>query len=633
MRVTPVTVGLRGSRPYSDCMTTDTLARPTPSPSASAAAERLTALRGELARQGIDGFVVPISDEHMSEYVGSYAQRLAWLTGFGGSAGTAAVLSDKAAIAVDGRYELQVRDQVPGELYDYVDTPKGSLSGWLAAHVCDGARIGYDAWLHGEQWVAALAKALAAVGATLVPVTANPIDAVWTDRPSPSDAAVTVQSEDFAGRSSADKRAAIGDWLKSHKLDATVMTALDSIAWTFNVRGADVSRTPVALSFALLHADGTAELFVEEAKVTPEVAAHLGNAVRVRPRAAFAESLDHMAGKRVAVDPERTVAAIIARLEAAGAIIERHRDPAVLDKAIKNPVEIAGIKAAHVRDGAALSRFLRWVEAEAPKGGVDELSAAARLEAFRQDSGELVDLSFDSISGAGPNGALMHYRVSEETNRPLEMNSLYLIDSGGQYRDGTTDVTRVVPIGLPTGEMRRRFTQVLKGHIALATAVFPVGTRGSQLDVLARMHLWADGVDYGHGTGHGVGHFLAVHEGPQRIAKPAGGQAGTEEPLQAGMLLSNEPGYYKPGHFGIRIENLVFVVERSVEGAEQPMLGFETVTFAPIARELIDIELLTGPEQRWVDGYHATVVEKVGPLLDADDRAWLEAVCAPLGTV
>ncbi len=614
-------------------MSTDsaTLARP-----ASSAADRLAALRAELTRQGLDGFIVPISDEHMSEYVGSYAQRLAWLTGFGGSAGTAAVLAEKAVIAVDGRYEIQVRDQVPGDLYDYVDIPKGTLSGWLAGNAPviereGGARIGYDAWLHGEQWVAAMGKALNAVGATLVPVTNNPIDAVWSDRPIPGDAPLTVQAESHAGRSSADKRAAIGEWLKAHKLDATVMTALDSIAWTFNIRGQDVSRTPVALSFALLHADGTAELFVDDAKLTPEVRSHLGNAVSVLPRAAFTDRLDHLSGKRVAVDPERTVEAIIAQLTQAGAIVERHRDPAVIDKAIKNHVEVAGIKAAHVRDGVALTRFLRWVEAEAPKGGVDELSAAARLESFRRDSGELVDLSFDTISGAGPNGALMHYRVSEETNRPLQDGTLYLVDSGGQYRDGTTDVTRTIPIGQPTAEMRRRFTQVLKGHIALATAVFPAGTRGSQLDILARMYLWADGVDYGHGTGHGVGHFLSVHEGPQRIAKPAGGQAGTEEPLQAGMLLSNEPGYYKPGHFGIRIENLIFVVARDVACAEQPMLGFETVTFAPINRNLIDLELLTGPEQRWVDVYHAACVEKLGPGLAPDERAWLEAACAPLG--
>lgn len=612
-------------------MTTDsaTLARPA---SAHPAAERLAALRGELSRQGLDGFIIPISDEHMSEYVGAYAQRLAWLTGFNGSAGTAAVLAEKAAIAIDGRYELQVRDQVPGDLYHYVDTPKATLSGWLAGNAPQGARIGYDAWLHGEQWVQAMDKALKPVGATLVPVSANLVDAVWADRPAPSAAPAMVQDDAVAGRSSAEKRADVGDWLKAHKLDATVVTALDSVAWLFNIRGADVSRTPVVLSFALVHADGTAELFVDEAKLPAEVRSHLGNAVRLAPRAAFADSLAHLAGKRVAVDPERTVAAIIARLEAAGATVERHRDPTILPKAIKNPVEIAGIKAAHVRDGVALTRFLRWVEAEAPKGGIDELSAAAQLEQFRRASGELVDLSFDSISGSGPNGALMHYRVSPETNRPLESGTLYLIDSGGQYRDGTTDVTRTIAVGQPSEEMRRRYTQVLKGHIALATAIFPEGTRGSQLDILARMHLWADGVDYGHGTGHGVGQFLSVHEGPQRIAKPAGGQAGTEEPLRAGMLLSNEPGYYKPGHYGIRIENLVFVVERELAGAEQPMLGFETVTFAPLDRNLIDLELLTGPEQRWVDAYHVACLDKLGTGLDADERAWLEAACAPLGS-
>ena len=610
-------------------MTTDsaTLARP-----ATPAAERITALRAELTRQGLDGFIIPISDEHMSEYVGAYAQRLAWLTGFNGSGGTAAVLTEKAAIAIDGRYELQVRDQVPGDLYDYVDTPKGTLSGWLAGNVPQGAHIGYDAWLHGEQWVRAMDKALKPVGASLVPVTANPVDAVWADRPAPSAAAAMVQEDAVAGRSSAEKRAEVGDWLKAHKLDATVITALDSVAWLFNIRGWDVSRTPVVLSFALVHADGTAELFVDEAKLPAEVRSHLGNAVRIAPRAAFADSLDHLAGKHVAVDPERTVAAIIARLEAAGAIVERHRDPTILPKAIKNPVEVAGIKAAHVRDGVALTRFLRWVEAEAPKGGVDELSAAAQLEQFRRASGELVDLSFDSISGAGPNGALMHYRVSPETNRPLETGTLYLIDSGGQYRDGTTDVTRTIAIGQPSEEMRRRYTQVLKGHIALASAVFPVGTRGSQLDILARLHLWADGVDYGHGTGHGVGQFLSVHEGPQRIGKPAGGQAGTDEPLRAGMLLSNEPGYYKPGHYGIRIENLVFVDERMIAGAEQPMLGFETVTFAPLDRNLIDLELLTGPEQRWVDAYHAACVEKLGPGMNEGEIAWLQAACAPLGS-
>ncbi len=613
-----------------------------PNPPALTAAAKLAAVRTELARQQLDGFIVPISDEHMSEYVGEYAQRLAWLTGFGGSAGSAVVLAEGAAgkgaaIAIDGRYELQVRDQVDGALFDYIDVPGGSMAEWIADHVqpdtgSGGARIGYDAWLHGENWVRAMNRVLKRAGAVLVPVTRNPVDVAWSDRPTMSAAPARVMPEDKAGKSAAAKRADIGDWLKARKLDATVMTALDSVAWAFNIRGADVARTPVPLAFAILHADGRAELFIDAAKVPGDVAQALGNAVELADRAAFVTSLDALSGKKVAVDPDRTVAAIIARLEAAGAIIERHRDPAVLAKAIKNPVEIAGTKAAHARDGAALSRFLRWVGREAPKGGVDELSAAAQLQAFREETGALVDLSFDTISGAGPNGALMHYRVSAETNRPLETGTLYLVDSGGQYLDGTTDITRTIAVGTPTAEMRRRYTLVLKGHIGLATALFPAGTRGSQLDVLARQHLWADGVDYGHGTGHGVGHFLAVHEGPQRIAKPAGGQAGTEEPLVAGMILSNEPGYYKPGAYGIRIENLVLVVERAVSGAEQAMLGFETISFAPLDHNLIDLELLTGPEQRWVDAYHARVREVVGPQLTGDDAAWLDAACAPLGS-
>jgi Xaa-Pro aminopeptidase len=610
--------------------------------SALSAAAKLTAVRAELARQSLDGFIVPISDEHMSEYVGDYAQRLAWLTGFGGSAGTAVVLADGAAgkgaaIAVDGRYELQVRDQVDGALYDYIDVPAGSLSEWIADHVPQkdegrGARIGYDPWLHGETWVKAVARVLKRSGAQLIPVSANPIDAVWADRPAMSAAPARVMPEDKAGKSAAAKRADIADWLKAKKLDATVMTALDSVAWAFNIRGSDVARTPVPLSFAILHADGRAELFVDEAKVPADVAQHLGNAVERRDRAAFVTSLDALAGKKVAVDPERVVTAIIDRLEDAGALIERHRDPAVLAKAIKNPVEIAGMKSAHARDGAAVSRFLRWVEGEAPKGTVDELSAAARLQQFREDSGQLVDLSFDTISGAGPNGALMHYRVSPETNRSLKTGTLYLVDSGGQYPDGTTDITRTIAVGTPTAEMIRRNTQVLKGHIALATATFPRGTRGSQLDTLARQYLWADGVDYGHGTGHGVGHFLAVHEGPARIAKSAGGQAGTEEPLAAGMILSNEPGYYKPHAFGIRIENLVLVVERDVAGAEHPMLGFETITFAPLDRSLIDTAMLSPAELAWVDAYHAQTLDVVGPQLsDPAERDWLAAACRPLG--
>ena len=593
-------------------------------------ADRLQALREELARRRLDGFVVPLTDEHMSEYVGAYAQRLAWLTGFQGSAGTAAVLPAEAAIFVDGRYTLQVREQVSADQWSYQSVPQTSVASWLSDHAPQGARIGYDPWLHTKTWVEQATKALAEKGATLVAVDTNPVDAVWPDQPLPSNARLVVQPDQFAGRSSADKRQEIADWLSKTKADAAVLSALDSIAWTFNVRGADVDRTPVALAYALVNADGTADLFVAPEKIGEDVAKHLGNAVRVHPRDAFAGHLAGLKGKRVAADPERAVSAIFKTLSDAGATVLELRDPAVLPKAIKNQAEIAGQDAAQARDGAALTRFLHWLSVEAPKGGVDELAAAAKLQAFREETGALRDLSFDTISGAGPNGAVVHYRVSEETNRPLELNSLHLVDSGGQYQDGTTDVTRTVAIGEPTQEMRDRFTRVLKGHIALARAVFPQGTRGSQLDTLARQYLWAVGLDYAHGTGHGVGSFLAVHEGPQRIAPGGSGFAGGDEPLQAGMILSNEPGYYKTGEYGIRIENLVLVEPRDAVGAEKKLLGFRTLTFAPLDRRLIDLDLLTPEERAWVDGYHAEVAALIGPQLSGADAAWLKAETAPL---
>ena len=593
-------------------------------------AERLARVRAELTTQGLDGFVVPISDEHMSEYVGAYAQRMAWLTGFGGSAGTAAVLPTKAAVFVDGRYTVQVRDQVDGALFDYVGVPQTSVAEWLANNVTAGQKIGFDPWLHGIDWARALGNALSAKGAQLVAVDVNPLDSAWDDQPAPSDAVVTVHDAALAGQGAVEKREVIADWLKAHGLDTTVMTALDSVAWTFNIRGSDVSHTPVGLAFALLHADATADLFIAPEKITDAVRAHLGNSVRIHDRDAFEAALADLAGKKVAVDPDRAVAAIFTALEAVGAKIARYRDPAVLPKAIKNDAELNGTRAAHVRDGVAVSRFLQWMEDVAPQGGLDELGAAAKLREFRDQNGALVDLSFDTISAAGPNGALPHYKVDETTNRAIETGTLYLVDSGGQYADGTTDITRTIAIGAPTTEMRRRFTQVLKGHIALATARFPIGTRGSQLDILARQYLWADGVDYAHGTGHGVGSYLAVHEGPQRIAKPAGGQAGTEEPLHAGMILSNEPGYYKAGAFGIRIENLVVVTALNIDGAEEDMLGFETITFAPISQNLVDVSLLSPAEADWLDAYHAEVFEKLAPGIGSDDRAWLEAACAPL---
>ena len=589
--------------------------------------DRLKALREELARRRLDGFVVPLTDEHMSEYVGAYAQRLAWLTGFEGSAGSAVVLPAEAAIFVDGRYTLQVREQVDGALWSYQSVPETSVAEWLKAHASEGARIGYDPWLHSKGWVKAAREALAKNKAELVAVDTNPVDAIWPDRPLPSRARLIIHPDSLAGRNASDKRAAIADELKEKRADTVVLSALDSIAWAFNIRGQDVERTPVGLAYAAVNADGTADLFVDPEKVSEDVVRHLGNAVRVRPRNAFPGWLSSQAGKAVLADPDRAVAAIFDALESSGASIIEARDPVVLPKAIKNPAEIAGHKAAQLRDGAALSRFLRWLSIEAPKGELTEMSAAERLHQFRRDTGELRDLSFDTISGAGPNGAVVHYRASEKTNRPITQGSLYLVDSGGQYADGTTDVTRTIAIGQPTAEMRDRFTRVLKGHIALARAVFPKGTRGGQLDVLARQFLWEAGVDYAHGTGHGVGSYLSVHEGPQRIATVSG--AG-DEPLAPGMIVSNEPGYYKAGEFGIRIENLVLVEPREIAGAEREMYGFETLTLAPIDRALIDTSMLDAAERGWVDRYHATVLARLGPLMSMDEHHWLSDVCAPL---
>jgi Xaa-Pro aminopeptidase len=593
-------------------------------------ADRLKALREQLKAEKLDGFVVPLTDEHMSEYVGSYAQRLAWLTGFQGSAGSAVVLPEEAAIFVDGRYTLQVRQQVSPTEWSYQSVPETSTTQWLEEHAPEGARIGYDPWLHTRDWVKKAKEALASRGAELVPVERNPIDEIWKDRPEASKAHLVVQSDEYAGKSAAEKRTEIGDWLAKHHADAAVLSALDSIAWAFNIRGQDVTHTPVALAYAIVHSDSTADLFVAREKIGPEVRQHLGNGVRLHERSEFESSLSELKGKTIVVDPERAVAAIFEALEKAPAKILALRDPTILPKALKNPAEIAGQKAAQTRDGTAIVRFLHWIDEETPKGEVDELIASDRLESLRRESSDLRDLSFDSISGAGPNGAIVHYKSSEKTNRKLEKGTLYLIDSGGQYVDGTTDITRTVPIGEPSDEMRDRFTRVLKGHIAIATAVFPKGTRGSQLDSFARRPLWEAGLDYAHGTGHGVGSFLAVHEGPQRISPVGSAQAGGDEPLQAGMIISNEPGYYKTGEYGIRIENLVLVVEREIEGAEKDMLGFETLTFAPIDRRLIDAQMLDPEELVWLNCYHAHVLAKIGPTLTGSDLEWLRTACAPI---
>ncbi len=593
---------------------------------------RLDALRKELKRRNLDGFVVPISDEHMSEYVGAYAQRLAWLTGFGGSAGSAVVLADEAAIFVDGRYTLQVREQVNGRLFDYQSTLETSIADWLAANAPEGAKIGFDPWLHGKPWVDACNTALTNKGAKMVPVDGNPIDAVWSDQPAPSLAPAMVHGNKYAGQSSEAKRSQVAEWLTARGLDAAVVSALDGVAWLLNLRGQDVERTPVALSFVLAHADGTAELFIAGEKVTPELRAHLGNAVTIREREEFVPQLKALTAKKVAVDAERSVAAVFDALEGAGATVMAMTDPTVLAKAVKNPVEQAGQRAAQARDGAAIAKFLHWLSLEAHNGELDELLAAARLRAFRDETELLKDLSFDTISAAGPHAASPHYKVDEASNIPITPNSIYLVDSGGQYLDGTTDITRTIWVGPghPSAEHKDRFTRVLKGHIALAQAVFPKGTVGAQLDSFARMHLWQAGVDYAHGTGHGVGSFLSVHEGPQRIAKASGGQAGTGQELLAGMILSNEPGYYKAGEYGIRIENLVLVEPRAIAGAEGEYFGFETLTFAPIDKALVNLSLLTPDEIDWWNTYHAQAQAILAPQLDGAALDWLKVACAPL---
>ena len=592
--------------------------------------DRLSALRSELARRSLDGFVVSIADEHGSEYVGDYAQRLAWLSGFGGSAGTGVVLAGEAAMFTDGRYTLQVREQVSADDWSFEPVPEIKIADWLAARVGEGQRIGFDPWLHTRGWVTEVGNALEAEGAELVPVDSNAVDAVWIDRPAPSPAPLRVQDDATAGRSSAEKRAAVADWLKEQSADAAVLTTLESVAWTFNIRGADIDNTPVALAYATLEADGTATLYADEAKVGEEVRRHLGNAVSLAPRSAFAERLGARTGQTVAVDPDSASAAVFAALEAAGATPLAERDPTLIPRATKNPAEIAGHREAQAKDGAVMVRFLHWLEEETPSGRLTELDVVARLADFRREAGA-TDASFSTISAFGPHGASPHYKVDEVSNARIESGNLLLVDSGGQYPGGTTDITRVIPVGEPTAEQRDRFTRVLKGMIALSRAVFPDGTPGGALDTLARAPLWQVGLGYAHGTGHGVGAALSVHEGPARIAKityPGGGPA---EPIRAGMIFSNEPGYYKAGEYGIRIENLVLVEERAVPGAEGAMLGFETLTFAPIERRLIEPGLLDEGERQWLDGYHAEVLERIGPALDEGTRAWLEGKCAPLG--
>ncbi|MEQ9528474.1 MAG: aminopeptidase P family protein, partial [Parvibaculaceae bacterium] len=569
---------------------------------------------------GLDGFLIPRSDEHQGEYVPAHAERLRWLTGFSGSAGMAIVMLDKAAIFVDGRYTLQVRGQVDLDTFEAKHLMDEPPSRWIEENLPKGAKLAYDPWLHTIDAVARFRKAAEKAGGTLVPVDTNPLDAVWDDQPEPPVAKIVPHPIEFAGEPAADKIRRLASDLMSGDADTAVLTMPDSIAWAFNIRGNDVPHTPLPLSFALLHEDGHAELFIDERKLDDQARAHLGNIVTVRPRGDLGGALDELgqAKKTVLVDPATCASWIEARLSAAGAEVKRGTDPCELPKAIKNEAEVNGTRAAHLRDGQALTKFLRWIATEAPKGGVTEIDAAQRLEAFRAETGELKDVSFDTISGAGANGAIVHYRVTTATNMPLKSGELFLVDSGAQYMDGTTDVTRTIAIGTPGAEERDRFTRVLKGHIGIATARFPEGTSGAQLDAFARMALWKSGLDYDHGTGHGVGSYLSVHEGPQRISKMG------HQPLKAGMIVSNEPGYYKPGGYGIRIENLCVVTPPApVEGGERMMMGFETLTLAPIDLALVEKSLLTEEEVDWLNAYHARVREALSPGLDAETKAWL----------
>ncbi|MBM3952482.1 MAG: aminopeptidase P family protein [Rhodospirillales bacterium] len=598
------------------------------SPSAPDAKERLDRFRRELKRRKLDGFVVPRADEHQNEYVPPSAERLAWLTGFTGSAGTAVVLPTKAALLTDGRYTLQARDQVDSRLWRVRSSADVTPGGWFAAEAGRKVRVGYDPWLMTQAQVRNLRAALAPIAGEAVACAENPIDVLWRDRPPAPSAPARVHPLRFAGTPHAAKRARIAEALRRAGADALVLTLPDSIAWLLNVRGGDVPHTPLMLAFGLLHADRKIDLFVDARKLTPEVRRHLGRGTRVRAPAEFGPALDALAraGRRIHVCPETAAAWIFERLAAAKGRIVPGYDPCQDAKAPKTPAELAGIRRAHRRDGAALTRFLAWLARTAPKGDVDEMRAARILDSFRAEVEDFQGPSFPTISGAGANGAVVHYRVSARTNRRLRAGELFLVDSGGQYLDGTTDVTRTVAVGRPSAEMRDRFTRVLKGHIAVATLVFPEGTAGRQIDAFARQALWRAGLDYEHGTGHGVGHFLGVHEGPQRIAK--GGSAAA---LRPGMVVSNEPGYYKTGAYGIRIENLVAVRRiRAPRGAEVPLLGFETLTLAPIDRALIDSRLLAPDGIAWLDAYHARVRRALAPLLDRRTRTWLTRATRPL---
>ncbi len=588
---------------------------------------RLAALRAELARRGLTGFVVPRADRHQNEYVPPSDKRLAWLTGFTGSAGTAIVLPDRAVLFVDGRYVVQVRDQVDTSLFEIVHLSEVSVETWIEKNVSSGVRLGFDPWLHTPDQAEKLADACTAAGADLVPADTNPIDAVWRERPHPPLGSVALHDLAYAGEETAHKLARLRAELSELRVDALVVSDPHALAWTFNIRGADVAHTPLPLGFAIVPRDGRPALYIDGRKLSNAVRAALAGAADIHEPDRFLPDLIAIARlkKRLRVDAATAADALVKAIVGADGEISRGIDPIALMKAVKNGAEIAGARAAHVRDGVAMVHFLAWFAREAPSGRLTEIDAVCALEDFRRETGRLKDISFPTIAGTGPNGAIVHYRVTSNSNRTIAPGDLFLVDSGGQYEDGTTDVTRTLAVGTPSADMRDRFTRVLKGHIAIATCVFPDGVTGAQIDTLARRALWEAGLDFDHGTGHGVGSYLSVHEGPARISK-----LGTVA-LKRGMILSNEPGYYKTGAYGIRVENLVLVVEApAVPGAEKPLNTFETLTLVPLDRRLIDTRLLTPEEIAWINSYHHRVAHTLTPHVNEAALAFLDEATLPL---
>ena len=595
----------------------------------AASGDRVKAIQRALKSRRLKAFLVPHSDQHQNEFLPPSEERLAWLTGFTGSAGVAIVTEKGSALFVDGRYILQAPKQVDTEIFEVLQVPEAKPSSWLVGKLAQGASVGYDPTLHTIKEVERLTKTLSAAGMKLKPVDKNPIDAEWgEDRPKPSSAQISLHPHEFAGRATQEKIAEIQAKLVEAEQDAVLLTAPDSVCWLFNIRGGDIKHTPIALAFAIVPAKGRPTLFIDEAKVGDPVRVALNPFIDIAPLDQLDEKLKSLATDKAKVrfDPDSVSMRFARALEANAAKFVAGEDPCILPKALKNTAEIEGARAAHVRDAAAMARFLAWIDEVGDSGKVDEVSAAIRLEGFRRETGQLKDISFDTISASGPHGAVVHYRPTNASKRILDKGSLYLIDSGGQYVDGTTDITRTLAIGKPTAEMRRHYGIVLKAHIAIAAAHFPKGTRGQDLDPYARRPLWEAGLDYDHGTGHGVGSYLSVHEGPQRLSRLG------SEVLEPGMILSNEPGYYLEGKYGIRLENLILVTPlEQIEGGDRKMMGFETLTLVPFDRRLIDPKQFMPWELAWLNDYHALVRREIEPRLLSDDRPWLRHATAPIG--